>query len=130
VMTVSAADHSYVIEVDVEVAGNCEAGMLLFYDEGHSIGLRIGPHGLGFHREGDLQQATTKATLRIANRDQVIDSYYRLEGGQWVKLRDSVDASCYQQNILGGFHDLRPALFAVGEEFATFRSFRYLAEVS
>jgi xylan 1,4-beta-xylosidase len=130
VMTVSAADHSYVIEVDVEVAGSCEAGVLLFYDEGHSMGLRIGPLGLGVHRQGDVLKAVTRGTLRIANRDQVIDFYYKLEGGQWVKLRDSVDASCYQQNILGGFHDLRPALFAFGEGYATFRSFRYLTEFS
>jgi xylan 1,4-beta-xylosidase len=94
------------------------------------MGLRIGPHGLGVHRQGDVQKAVTRGTLRIANRDQVIDFYYKLEGGQWVKLRDSVDASCYQQNILGGFHDLRPALFAFGDGYATFRSFRYLTEFS
>ncbi len=126
VMTVCATDHSYAVEVDIEVAESCEAGLLLFYDERHSIGLRIGPGGLGLKRAGDLKKTISRATLRIANIEQEIDFYYKLQGEQWTKVPNSIDASCYNQNILGGFHDLRPALFALGEGHAIFRSFRYL----
>ena len=126
VMTVGASDHSYVVEVEVEVADNCEAGLLLFYDERHSLGLRIGPQGLGAQRAGDLKKAVNRATLRIANMEQEVDFYYKLQGGEWTKVTRSEDVSCYDHNILGGFHDLRPALFALGEGHAVFRSFRYL----
>jgi hypothetical protein len=34
-MVVCATDHSYVVEADVKVAANCEAGLLLFNDEEH-----------------------------------------------------------------------------------------------
>jgi xylan 1,4-beta-xylosidase len=34
-----------------------------------------------------------------------------------------------QHNVLGGFPDLRPALFATGRGRATFRVFRYWPEV-
>ncbi len=127
VMTVCAIDHSYVVEVELEVADNCEAGLLLFYDEHHSMGLRIGPQGLGANRAGDLNKAVNRATLRIANVEQEVDFYYKLQGEQWTKVTRSIDASCYNENILGGYHDLRPALFALGEGHAIFRSFRYLA---
>ena len=126
VMTVGASDHSYMVEVEVEVVDDCEAGLLLFYDEDHSLGLRIGPRGLGLQRSGDIKKAIKRATLRIANIEQEVDFYYKVQGGEWTKVTRSEDASCYEHNILGGFHDLRPALFALGDGHAIFRSFRYL----
>ncbi len=126
VMTVCATDHTYMVEVDVEVVGNCKAGLLLFYDETHSLGLRIGPQGLGLQRAGDTKKDIKKATLRIANIEQEVDLYYKLQGKQWTKVTRSIDASCYDHNILDGYHDLRPALFSLGDGHAVFRSFRYL----
>lgn len=128
VMTVCATDHSYVVEVEVEVFDDCEAGLLLFYDEGHFLGLRIGPQGLGLQHPGDLKKAVKRATLRIANIEQEVDFYYKLPGEQWTKAIRSEEVSSYEHNILGGYHDLRPALFALGDGHAIFRSFLFLKE--
>ena len=58
VLTCCATDHSYTVEVDVEVEQGCKAGLLLFYNEQHSVGLWLGPKGLGhqvFHDHTPLQ---------------------------------------------------------------------------
>jgi len=123
VLTCCATDHSYTVEVDVEVG--CKAGLLLFYNAQHSVGLWLGPQGLGSQQAANLNKRGSRATLRLVNAEQEIEFYYWPEGHPWAKNPDSVDASCYEANILKGFLDLRPALFATGPGHATFRSFRY-----
>ncbi|HEV2618684.1 MAG TPA: hypothetical protein VGU23_01975, partial [Acidobacteriaceae bacterium] len=48
---------------------------------------------------------------------------------KWTHVRRSLDVSCYNHNALGGFLDLRPALYACGKGAATFRNWRYMASV-
>jgi len=63
-----------------------------------------------------------------------VDFYYRVDdatsGGAWKHVRSSLDVSTYQQNALGGFLDLRPALYACGTGSGTFRSWSYIPKVT
>ena len=134
VLTRAATDRSYTVEVDVEIHPGCEAGLLLFYDNHHSCGLRLSsdPHAKSYSRTTVV--SGEHASLRIVNKDQVVDFFYRLgqpgSAGKWVHLRESLDVTCYQQNALGGFLDLRPALYACGAGSASFRNWRYIAGAS
>ena len=125
VLTCCATDHSYTVEVDVEVEEGCKAGLLLFYNEQHSVGLWLGPKGLGSQLSGDLKKSGTRSRLRIVNDEQEVDFYYRLQGEGWAKIPNSAEVSGYNENTLRGFLDLRPALFATAPGRATFRSFSY-----
>ncbi len=130
VMTRAAMDRSYTVEVDVEIAAGCEAGLLLFYDSNHVCGLRLtmDTRPKGQSRTNVIQ--ATRASLRIVNEDQVVDFYYRVQDagspGTWKHVRASWDMTTYQQNALGGFLDLRPALYSCGSGLATFRDWRYV----
>lgn len=130
-LTRAATDRTYTVEVEVEIAPGCEAGLLLFYDNSHCCGLRVNgdPHVRSYSRTNVV--SAKRATLRIVNNDQEVDFFYRVEdaGGQgnWVHLRDTLDVTCYQQNALGGFLDLRPALYACGTGSATFRNWSYVS---
>ncbi len=128
-MTRAAMHRIYTVEVEVEVLPGCEAGLLLFYDSTHSCGLRItsDPHA-------KVQPRTTivpasRATLRIVNKDQVVDFYYRIEDAGsapvWQRVRRSLDVTTFQQNAFGGYLDLRPALYACGSGSATFSNWSY-----
>ena len=134
VMTRAAMHRTYTVEVEVEIETGCEAGLLLFYDSNHFCGLRVtsDPHAKGQPKTTVVQ--TTRASLRIVNNDQVVDFYYRVEdatsGGAWKHVRSSLDVSTYQQNALGGFLDLRPALYACGTGSGTFRSWSYIPKVT
>jgi len=133
-LTRAAKHRSYTVEVDVELTPGCEAGLLLFYDSNHLCGLRLcsGPSASSYPKT--IIVRGSRATLRIVNDDQVVDFFYRVEDGgpasKWTHVRDSLDASCYQQNALGGFLDLRPALYACGTGSATFRRWNYISKLA
>ena len=128
-LTTITGDHAYSIEVDVEPEPGCEAGLLLFYNSEHSCGIRIGSDGIGVRLATGYNAETgvkaSKATLRVVNDRQVVDFYYRLPGGEWKRTQESAEVASDNHNVLGGFLDLRPALYACGSGHATFRSFRY-----
>jgi beta-xylosidase len=63
------------------------------------------------------------------NDRQEVDFYYRIEGQEWKRMETSVEISGMQHNTLGGFLDVRPALYACGEGQATIRGFRYWPRV-
>jgi len=131
VLTCITGDHSYMVEVDVEVESGCEAGLLLYYDQKHACGIRLGPKGVGARIASgytyDAGVTAARARLRIANDHQEVDFLYSLPGGQWTRARESTEVSGLRQNVLGGFLSLRPALYACGSGKAIFRSFAHRA---
>ncbi len=128
-LTCITGDHSYSIEVDVETTPGCEAGLLLYYNQDHSCGIRIGPEGIGIRLASGYGPETgvkaTRATLRIVNDGQLIDFYYRLPGKDWKRTQASAEVASVNHNVLGGFLDLRPAFYACGAGHAMFRSFQH-----
>jgi xylan 1,4-beta-xylosidase len=133
-LTCITGDHSYTIEVDVECERDCEAGLLLYYNQDHACGIRIGRDGIGVHlANGYIPETgvkTTRATFRIVNDRQEIDFYYRLPGQEWKRTQESAEVSGLNQNVLGGFLDLRPAVYACGSGHAVFRSFRHTTGIT
>ena len=132
-LTTPVGGHSYTVELDMEVSEGCEAGLMLFYDPQHACGLMLGPEGLGVrvangYIASRYEKGARRATLRVVNDRQEVDFWYRLPGGEWKRTEESAEFSGMQHNVLGGFLDVRPAVFAAGTGQATLRSFRYWAE--
>jgi xylan 1,4-beta-xylosidase len=133
-MTTAVGGHSYTVEMEIEVGSGCESGLLLFYNPEHATGILLDSEGIGV-RLGNgyvperVHKGVTRAIFRIVNDRQEIDFYYRLPGEPWQRMPESAEVSGMHHNVLGGFLDLRPAVFAVGTGKATFRNFRYWAEV-
>lgn len=128
VMACIAGDHSYTVEIDIEIEPGCEAGLVLFYNQAHAAGLTVGSKGVGFIRNGartDLSVSANRATFRLVNDQQDVDMYYRLPGQAWVHVRWGIDITSYNDSSFGGFLDVRPALYAAGANYAKFRSFVY-----
>jgi xylan 1,4-beta-xylosidase len=129
-LTTPVGGHAYTVEVDCEISTGCSSGLLLFYDPEHAAGILLDAEGIGAriangYVPSRMHQGATRATLRIVNDRQEIDFYYRLQGQSWQKTQESAEISGMNHNVLGGFLDVRPALFAVGQGQATFRNFRY-----
>jgi xylan 1,4-beta-xylosidase len=133
-LTTPVGGHSYTVEMDIEVSPRCEAGLMLFYNPEHFTGIHVGPDGIrlklpnGSMRESGVKSAT-RATLRIVNDRQEVDFYFKLPGQEWKKTEASAEISGMHHNVLGGFLDVRPAVYACGSGAATFHSFRYWPEV-
>jgi len=129
-LTTPVGGHSYTVEIDIEIASGCESGLLLFYNPEHATGILISPEGIGVRLANDYvpvrrEKGATRATLRVVNDRQEIDFYYRLPGQSWRRTAESAEISGMDHNVLGGFLDVRPAVYACGSGSATFRAFRY-----
>src|ERR1035438_8447156 len=133
-LTTAVGGHSYTVEVDLEIEPGCECGLMLFYDPQHATGILLGPEGVGVRLATGFvpsrqQKGTTRATLRVVNDRNEVDFYFRLPGKAWQRTQESAEISGMQHNVLGGFLDVRPAIYAVGSGKATLRNFRYWPEV-
>ncbi|MGA3046434.1 MAG: family 43 glycosylhydrolase [Terracidiphilus sp.] len=129
-LTTPVGGHSHTVEVDIEVAPGCESGLMLFYDPLHATGIQLSSEGIGVRLANGyipsrLEKGATRATLRIVNDRQEIDFYYKLPGRRWQRTQESAEISGMHHNVLGGFLDVRPALYACCSGAATFRAFRY-----
>ncbi|MDR3724091.1 MAG: family 43 glycosylhydrolase [Terracidiphilus sp.] len=129
-LAVAVGGHSYTVEADVEISSRCEAGLLLFYNSEHLTGIEFTEEGLAvrspvYSFKSPVKVSAKRATLRIVNDRQELDFYYKIEGQQWKRMETTVEISGMHHNTLGGFLDVRPAVFACGEGEATIRGFRY-----
>lgn len=134
-LTTPVGGHSYTVEIDVELEGGCEAGLMLFYNPDHATGLMfdsegIGPRVANGYVASHYEKGATRATLRIVNDRQEVDFYFRVAGKNWQRTLESAEISGMQHNVLGGFLDVRPALYACRSGKATFRNFRYWANAN
>jgi beta-xylosidase len=132
-MTCAVGGHSYQVEVDMEIEAGCEAGIMLFYNPEHAAGIMLKSDGIrvrlanGSVMMSHAQNGITRATLRIVNDRQEVDFYFRLPGQPWLRTRESAEISGLHHDVLGGFLDVRPAIYACGNGKATLRNFRYTA---
>jgi xylan 1,4-beta-xylosidase len=134
-LTTAVGGHSYTVEADVEVEPGCESGLMLFYNPEHATGISLGPEGIDARLANNLiqtyqEKGATRATLRIVNDRQEVDFYFRVPGKPWQRTQESAEISGMHHNVLGGFLDVRPAVYACGSGKATLRNFRYWPEVN
>jgi beta-xylosidase len=129
-LTTPVGGHAYTVEVDIEVEPGCESGLLLFYNPNHATGILLTPEGIGVRLANGYvpsrqEKGTTRATLRVVNDRQEIDFYYQLPGQAWRKTQESAEISGMNHNVLDGFLDVRPAVYAAGSGKATLRAFHF-----
>jgi beta-xylosidase len=128
-----AGDTSYVVEVDVEVDGPTQAGLLLFYNRRLYCGLGFDDKRFVMHRYGLERNARRpggldrRLRLRVTNDRNVVTFHHSLDGTTWTRFDVQMEVSGYHHNVAGDFLSLRPALYATGPGVARFRSLTYQA---
>lgn len=110
----------YEISVDVELQGDAQAGLLLFYSRHLYAGLGFSTERLVHHQYGRQSllptefKPGTRLQLRIVNDDHVASLFYRTSPERaWIR-HAGLDVSGYQHNCADGFLSLRPALYVCG----------------
>jgi beta-xylosidase len=121
-------------EVEVEVEGGATGGLMLFFSPQAYIGLSISEDGVirrvqkAVQRYGGTQEPKAgrhPVAIRIVNDKQDVRFYYKDDAGAWQILQPSQEVSGVHHNALGGWHAVRPTLFACGQGQAHFRYFHY-----
>lgn len=128
-----AGDRSYEVTVEVEIQGDAQAGLLLFYNEKLFCGLGLSDGKLHAYRLGQEERwppggpaSVRRMYMRVRNDENIATFFYSHDGVRWTKER-SFEISGYNHNMADGFLSLRPAIYAAGTGSATFRSLTYRA---
>lgn len=124
-------DHAYEIEVDVELEGDVEAGLLLFFNARLFCGMGIDGDRMRSYSGGmrthwrEPAPAVRRMTLRLRNDAHIVTGWYRVPGESWTRHAVRYETSGYHANTAGDLQSLRPALYASGHGAAVFRDLRY-----
>jgi len=123
-LAVIAGHSRYEVSVDVEIVGDAQAGLLLFYNDSQYVGVATDGKQLFAGERGTLRSVGKTDSkiikLRILNDFNNVDFF--IDG---KKVFNGIEVSGYSTHTLGGTLALRPAIFCTGEGNAIFRNFRY-----
>ena len=128
-----AGDLGYEMTVAVEVRGDAQAGVLLFYNRRLYCGLGFDKQRFTMHRYGlertraKPDPGATKFWLRVRNDRHIVTIHHSADGKAWTKFDVQMEVSGYHHNVAGDFLSLRPALFCAGMGEAAFSQLEYRA---
>lgn len=133
-LTCLVGDRAYQAEITLELIGEGEGGLLLFYNEKAFVGLGFAPDGLRVFQYAEEQAwarqalAARRLRLRLVNDHHVVTYHYsRDEGRTWTRLDTRMEVSGIHHNVFGGFLSLRIGLYSAGEGSVEFSDFSYRA---
>jgi beta-xylosidase len=127
-----AGDLGYEMTVAVDVRGDAQAGVLLFYNRRLYCGLgfdaqRFTMHRYGLERRAKATNAGRKLWLRVRNDRHIVTFHHSPDGKAWTRFDVQMEVSGYHHNVAGDFLSLRPALFCAGTGQAAFSDLAYRA---
>ncbi|MGW9112194.1 family 43 glycosylhydrolase [Microbacterium sp. NPDC055683] len=130
-LTTWSMDSAYEVEVELEVSGGAQGGLLLWFNRRLFFGLGWDGEALAgyaggirtHHREpaepGDVIQ------LRLRNDAHIVTGWFRRPGEEWTRYGVRYDTEGAHSATVMDLKSLRPALFSAGSGEVAFRSFRY-----
>jgi xylan 1,4-beta-xylosidase len=132
-LCLTAGDLRYQCEVELEVSGEAQAGLLLFYNKKLYCGLGNAARGFVQHRAAIARDARRlddigrHVFLRITDDANIVTVHFSADGQSWRKYGVQMEVSGYNHNTGYDFLALKPALFVAGAGYAQFRNFKYRA---
>ncbi len=132
-LTFINGDLAYQFEVQVDVRGDAQAGVLLFYNRRLYCGLGFDEKRFTMHRYGLPRSrakpagAARRLWLRVTNQRHIVTFHHSLDGKAWTKFDVQMETSGYHHNVAGDFLSLRPAIYVLGKGVAAFSGLKYRA---
>jgi xylan 1,4-beta-xylosidase len=133
-LTCLVGDRSYEAEIAIDLIGEAEGGILLFYNHKAFVGLGFTPSALKvfeYSEEltwGRVAHGARSLRLRVTNAENVVTYHYSYDDGRtWARHGTRMEVSGLHHNVFGGFLSLRIGLYAAGSGEIRLRDFRYRA---
>ncbi|MBC2668917.1 family 43 glycosylhydrolase [Novosphingobium piscinae] len=132
-LTQLVGDRSYEVQVEVELVGAVEGGLLLYFDDRLFLGMGIDGARMITYRGGkpaywqEPAPALRRLFLRITNDRQIVTFHYSADGHTWNRHAVRTYVEGYNANTVDDLLSLRPAIFAAGSGQVLFRDFKYRA---
>ncbi len=133
VLTQQVGDRAFEVTVALELKGETEGGLLLFFNDRLFLGMGIDGKRMVSYRGGKASYWPEPAPparrmhMRIVNDHQIVTFYSSLDGRAWSRHGVRSQVTGYNANTIDDLLSLRPALFAAGKGEVRFRDFRYRA---
>jgi xylan 1,4-beta-xylosidase len=137
-LTCSVGDRSYETEVTIELIGEAEGGLLLFYNQKAFVGIGFTPEHIKTYQYAEelgewARQPNTARTLRlcVTNDNHVITYRYSQDGGRTWQLHFArMEVSGIHHNVFGGFLCLKVGIYSAGSGSIRLSQFTYRARNS
>ncbi|HVZ29078.1 MAG TPA: family 43 glycosylhydrolase [Asticcacaulis sp.] len=130
----TVSDRSYEAEVTLDLSGQAEGGLLLFYNHKAFVGIGFTPERLKAFAWNEEQSwagadvATQSVRIRLNNTENVITYYYSHDGGKtWVQHGLRSEVSGLHHNVFGGFLALKIGIYSAGQGSIRLKDFSYRA---
>jgi xylan 1,4-beta-xylosidase len=127
-------DPNYEVEIALELTGDAEAGLLLFYNPKAFVGVGFTPATLKtfqFSEELPWMRAahdTRRIRFKVSNLDNIVTWFHSYDdGATWIRNEMRMEVSGLHHNVFGGFLSLRIGLYVAGPGQAVLRDFKYRA---
>jgi len=125
---------TYEAEIAIELEGEAEAGLLLFYNPRAFVGLGFTSTALKtfqFSEELTWMRAshqTSRVRFKVSKTDNIVTWFHSYDDGlTWFRNEMRMEVSGLHHNVFGGFLSLRVGVYVAGEGRAVLRDFRYRA---
>lgn len=120
-VTCIVGDRSYEVEVTIELIGEAEGGLLLFYNPKAFVGIGFTPAHIKTYQYAEelvwARQANGSRVLRlcVTSDEHVVTYRYSDDGGRTWRLHGTrMEVSGIHHNVFGGFLSLRVGLYSAG----------------
>jgi xylan 1,4-beta-xylosidase len=127
-------DRAYAVEIGLELTGEAEAGLLLFYNHKAFVGVGFNGEVIKSYQYAEEQTwarmpvSARRMRLRIENQDNVVTYRYSTDdGATWIRHPTRMEVSGLNHNVFGGFLSLRPAIYCAGSGAVRLTDFSYSA---
>ena len=129
-----AVDRAYPAEVSIELIGDAEGGLLLFYNRKAFVGLGFTPESIKHFEYADeqswarIKHSARRMRIRLTNDEHIVTYYYSHDDGRtWTRHDTRMEVSGLNHNVFGEFLSLRIGLYSAGKGAAVFSDFKYRA---
>jgi xylan 1,4-beta-xylosidase len=133
-LTCMVGDRAYEAEISLDLIGEAEGGILLFYNHKAFVGLGFTPTALKtfqYAEELTWARAAHQARslrLRVRNDENVVTYHYSYDDGRtWARHGTRMEVSGMHHNVFGGFISLKIGVYAAGTGEVRLRNFTYRA---
>ena len=131
-LTCTVGDRSYEAEVTIDLEGEAEGGLLLFYNHKAFVGVGFDGRQVKTFSQSEEQlwmrspYPANKVRVRVTNDKNVITFHYSNDGGKtWTLHGLRMEVSGFNHNTFGGFLALKIGIYSAGTGRIGLRDFRY-----
>lgn len=122
------AKSSFQLECDLRVEENTFAGITMFYNEEHCVGISVSKNKITIFRHNEILNELMidkqVRKIKIELDDNYWKSFVSYDGNKFMKINNVIDISTFNHNSYGGFMSLRPGFFCYGENHAEFTNIK------